>query len=151
LEDTDNDGKFDKRTIVVDHLDYPTAVFPWDGGVYVGAAPHLLYCKGDKQTVILSGFGSDKAGEGQLNSFRWTLDNRILISTGLDGGDIVRQGQGKKEEDAVNVRRQNILLDPRTNNFTVTSGGGQHGLTLDDWGNTFVCGNSDPCQHLAYD
>ncbi|MCE9531966.1 MAG: hypothetical protein K8T89_12705 [Planctomycetes bacterium] len=149
LEDLDGDGKFDKRTIVVDHLDYPTAVFPWDGGVFVGAAPHLLYCKGDKQTVILSGFGSDKAGEGHLNSFRWSLDNRILISTGIDGGDIVRQGV--KDDKPVSVRRLNILFDPRTGKFETVSGGGQHGLTFDDWGNTFVCGNSEPCHHLVYD
>jgi putative membrane-bound dehydrogenase-like protein len=148
LEDTDGDGKFDKRTVVVDNLDYPTAVFPWDGGLYVGAAPDLLYCKDGKRTVVLTGFGKDKAGEGQLNSFRWSLENRILISTGLDGGDIVHPG---KDEKPVSVKSLNILLDPRDNRFETTSGGGQHGMTLDDWGNSFVCGNSDPCQHLVYD
>jgi putative membrane-bound dehydrogenase-like protein len=148
LEDTDGDGKFDKRTVVVDGLDYPTALFPWDGGLYVGAAPDLLYFKNGKRTVVLTGFGKDKAGEGQLNSFRWTLENRILISTGLDGGAITRPGSTDKP---VNVKSLNILLDPRTNTFETTSGGGQHGLTLDDWGNTFVCGNSDPCLHLVYD
>jgi putative membrane-bound dehydrogenase-like protein len=148
LEDTDGDGKFDKRTVVVDGLDYPTALFPWDGGLYVGAAPDLLYFKNGKRTVVLTGFGKDKAGEGQLNSCRWTLENRILISTGLDGGAITRPGTNDKP---VNVKSLNILLDPRTNTFETTSGGGQHGLTLDDWGNTFVCGNSDPCLHLVYD
>ena len=49
------------------------------------------------------------------------------------------------------VRRQNIRFDPRTNAFEPTSGGGQHGMTLDDWGDTFVCDNSNPIQHLAYD
>jgi len=148
LEDTDGDGKFDKRTVVVDGLDYPTAVFPWDGGLYVGSAPDLLYCKGKERTKILVGFGKDKAGEGQLNSFRWSLSNRIHISTGLDGGDIKHF---EKDEAPVSVRSQNILLDPRSNSFETTSGGGQHGMTLDDWGNTFVCGNSDPCHYLAYD
>jgi putative membrane-bound dehydrogenase-like protein len=148
LEDTDGDGKFDRRTVVVDGLDYPTALFPWDGGLYVGAAPDLLYFKNGKRTVVLTGFDKDKAGEGQLNSCRWTLENRILISTGLDGGEITRPGTNDKP---VNVKSQNILLDPRTNTFETTSGGGQHGLTLDDWGNTFVCGNSDPCLHLVYD
>lgn len=149
LEDTKGDGKFDKRTVVVDHLEYPTAVFPWDGGLFVGAAPHLIYCKDGKQTVMVSGFGIDKAGEGQLNSFRWSLENRILISTGLDGGDIRRQRV--KEDEPINAKRENLLLDPRLTELQATSGGGQHGLTLDDWGNTFVCGNSDPCQHLTYD
>lgn len=149
LEDSDGDGKFDKRTIVVADLEYPTAVFPWNGGIYVGAAPDLFYLKNGEKKVILTGFGKDKAGEGQLNSFRWTLDNRILISTGSDGGEIVRvDGTNEKP---VGVRSLNILLDPRTNTFETISGGGQHGLTLDDWGNTFTCGNSDPCHHLVYD
>ncbi len=149
LEDTDGDGKFDKRTIVAGDLDYPTAVFPWDGGLFVGAAPDLFYIKNGDKKVVLTGFGKDKAGEGQLNSFRWSLENRILISTGIDGGEITRpDGKGEKP---VNVRSLNILLDPRSGKFETTSGGGQHGLTLDDWGNVFTCGNSDPCHHLVYD
>lgn len=149
LEDADGDGKFDRRTIVISDLDYPTAVFPWDGGIFVGAAPDLLYVKNGDKNVVLTGFGKDKAGEGQLNSFRWSLENRILISTGIDGGEIVRADA--KAEKSVNVRSLNILFDPRTDKFETTSGGGQHGLTLDDWGNTFTCGNSEPCHHLVYD
>src|SRR5690606_26571849 len=33
LEDTDGDGRFDKSTIFADRLRYPSAVFPYDGGV----------------------------------------------------------------------------------------------------------------------
>ena len=70
-----------------------TAVACWDGGVYVGSAPDLLYLKdtdgdgkADMRRVVLTGFGTDRAGEGMLNSFRWGLDNRFHISTSLDGG-----------------------------------------------------------------
>ena len=38
----------------------------------------------DKREVLYTGFGAAQAGESQLNSFRWGLDNRIHISTGLD-------------------------------------------------------------------
>ncbi len=156
LTDKDGDGKYDTRTVFADNLDYPTGLACWNGGVYVGVAPDLLYMKdtdgdgkADTRDVILTGFGKDKAGEGQLNSFRWTLEQRILISTGLDGGEI--SIPGKPDVKSVSVRNMNILLDPRTNTFELTSGGGQHGMTLDDWGHVFVCGNSDPIHMLMYD
>lgn len=149
LEDGEGTGKFTKRTIVASDLDYPTAVFPWNGGFFLGAAPDLLYVKNGEKKVVLTGFGKDKAGEGQLNSFRWTLENKILISTGIDGGEIV--SNDSKDGKAFNVRSLNILFDPRTGKFETTSGGGQHGMSLDDWGNAFTCGNSDPCHHLVYD
>lgn len=156
LEDTDGDGKFDKREVYVDGLNYPTAVFPWKGGVFVGAAPDLWYCskateqgKGDIRNKVLTGFGTDRAGEGQLNSFRWHFENRILISTGLDGGDV--RIAFRPNEPAKSVRGMNVLYDPRRGDFELTSGGGQHGMSVDDWGRVFVSGNSDPIHLIQYD
>ncbi|MBA4190619.1 MAG: dehydrogenase [Planctomycetaceae bacterium] len=156
LESTRGDGKYDKATVYVDDLDSPVAVACWDGGVFVGVVPDLWYFKdtkrdgkADEKRKILTGFDRDKAGEGMLNSFHWGPDNRFHISTSLAGGNLRRADL--PEAKPVAVRRQNILLDPRGNTFVPTSGGGQHGMTLDDWGDTFVCGNSDPIQHLAYD
>lgn len=156
LTDTNGDGEFDKRTVFADNLDYPTGLACWKGGVYVGVAPDLLYLKdtdgdgkADLREVILTGFGKDKAGEAHLNSFRWTPEQRLLISTGMNGGEISMPS--RPDLKSVSVRNLNILLDPRNNSFEITSGGGQHGMSLDDWGNVFVCGNSDPIQMLMYD
>src|SRR6266850_55654 len=45
LEDTNGDGKFDKRTVYADGLTFPNGVMCWNGGVYVTCAPYLYYFK----------------------------------------------------------------------------------------------------------
>ena len=156
LEDADGDGRFDKATVYAADLDSPVAVACWGGGVFVGVVPDLWYFKdtdgdgkADVKRKVLTGFDRDRAGEAMLNSFRWGPDNRFHVATGLAGGNL--RHADKPDAKAVAVRRQNIRFDPRTETFEPTSGGGQHGLTLDDWGDTFVCDNSNPVEHLAYD
>jgi putative membrane-bound dehydrogenase-like protein len=149
LEDTDGDGRYDKATVVARDLNAPVALACWDGGVFVGAVPDICYFKDGKKTVIYTGFEKDRAGEAMLNSFRWGLDNRFHISTSNAGGVVRRAGD--KEAAAVNVRSQAFLFDPRTLRFEVTSGAGQHGMTMDDWGRKFVCDNSNPIHMIMYD
>ncbi len=178
LEDLDGDGRFDKATVYVGDLDYPTAVACWDGGILVGVAPDILFCKdtdgdgkADVRRKLFTGFGQDKSGEGMLNSFRWRIDNRFHIPCGLDGGEVVPvecsanagphpsslpKGEGAGQADAkskpINVRGQHLLLEPRGMTITATSGGGQHGMSLDDWNQrAFVCGNSEPVHLVMYD
>jgi putative membrane-bound dehydrogenase-like protein len=157
LEDGDGDGRYDKSTIYADNLDYPTAVACWDGGLFIGAAPDLLYVKdsdgdgkADTSTVVFTGFGKDKAGEAHLNSFRWSFDNRFHFSTNLSGGDI--RVVADDESKPVSVRGRGMIFDPRDlSGFELTSGGGQHGMSMDNWGHKFVCSNSVPAQMLMYD
>lgn len=166
LEDLDRDGRFDKATVYVGDLDYPTAVACWDGGILVGVAPDILFCKdtdgdgkADVMKKLFTGFGQDKAGEGMLNSFRWRIDNRFHIPCGLDGGEIVPVQTSKVSKTSevlnakpINVRGQHLLLEPRAMTITATSGGGQHGMSLDDWNlRAFVCGNSEPVHLVMYD
>ena len=96
------------------------------------------------------GSARDQAGEGMLNSFRWGLDNRFHISTEPRRrlGAPRRSRGGAK---TVSVRGYGFLLDPRGETFELTGGGGQHGMSIDDWGRTYVCGNSDPFHLVMYD
>ncbi len=156
LDDVDGDGVYEKSTLFAPNLPMATSVACWDGGVYAGSPPDLLYLKdtngdgkADVRRVVYTGFGLDPAGEGMLNSFRWGMDNRFHISTGLDGGSVRRADRVGAR--TVSVRGYGFLLDPRRETFELTGGGGQHGMTLDDWGRTYVCGNSEPFHLVMYD
>ena len=157
LEDTDGDGHYDRAETFAREFSYPTAVACWDGGVLVGDAPDLLYLKdtdgdlkADVRKVVLTGFGSDRAGEAHLNSFRWGIDQRFHFSTSLSGGNV--RAVGVEDAKTVSVRGRGMILDPRNpTRIELTSGGGQHGLSMDDWGRKFVCSNSVPAQTLMYD
>src|SRR5687768_4043732 len=65
LEDTDNDGLFEKSTVFAADFGWPTAVFPWDGGVFVACTPDILYLKdtdndgrADLRRVVFTGFAA---------------------------------------------------------------------------------------------
>ncbi|MBT5597637.1 MAG: c-type cytochrome [Planctomycetaceae bacterium] len=157
LVDTNGDGRYDKATLFVKDIAYPTAIICWDDGVFIGSAPDLFYCKdttgdgiADIHHKILTGFGSDLAGEAHLNSFRWGVDNRIHISTNLSGGNV--RLANAAESTAVSTRGRGIILNPRDlSGFELTSGAGQHGMSMDNWGRKFVCSNSVPAQMLMLD
>lgn len=156
LEDADGDGVYERSTLFAADVPMATAVACWDGGIYVGSAPDLLYLKdtngdgkADHRRVVVTGFGTDPAGEGMLNSFRWGPDNRFHISTGLDGGQVRRGDRAAAR--TVSARGHGLLLDPRSESFELTGGGGQYGMSLDDWGRTYVCANSEPFNLVMYD
>src|SRR4051794_24261789 len=65
LEDVDGDGRFDRSTIFVEGLSWPTSVVPYDGGVFIAVAPEILYAKdtngdgvADVKKVVFRGFGT---------------------------------------------------------------------------------------------
>ncbi len=162
LEDTNNNGTYDKSTIFADNIPWSATVFCYDGGVFVGAAPDFWFLKdtnndgiADVKQKILTGFGRDLAGEAMLNSFRWGLDNRIHISTNLAGGEI-RLADDAKPSNAskgaiLTVRNHRLILNPKSYAFEKGSGGGQHGFSFDNYNRAYVCSNSEPAQTLAFD
>jgi hypothetical protein len=47
LEDTDNNGEADKRTIFVEGLNLASAILCGDNGIYIGQQPHLIHFRDD--------------------------------------------------------------------------------------------------------
>lgn len=157
LEDTDGDGQFDKSSVYVSELNAPSAVACYDGGVFVAAAPDLLFCKdtngdgrADQRKVVLTGFVRlANRTDPSLNSMRWGLDNRFHACTSYSGSEI--RSVVEKDSKPRSIRNRGFLFDPRTLTFELSSGGGQHGLAIDDWGHEFLCSNSSPVRMLMYD
>jgi putative membrane-bound dehydrogenase-like protein len=150
LEDTDQDGRYEKATIFADRLSWPTAVACANRGVFVGAAPHIYFLKdddgdgrADTKQIIFTGFKRDNV-QGLLNSFHWGLDNRLHGATSTAGGD-VRRANGA-DTMPLSLRGRDFSIDTRTLEIRAESGGGQHGMSFDDWGRKFVSSNSDHIQ-----
>jgi putative membrane-bound dehydrogenase-like protein len=155
LEDTDQDGKFDKSTVYCEELSWPTAAICYDGGLFVGAAPDIFYLKdtdgdgkADQRKVVFTGFGRSNV-QGLINTFQWGLDNRIHGATSSSGAEVTRPG--KPDDKPVVLRGRDFAFDPRTLVMQPTSGGAQHGMTFDNWGRKFVCSNSDHIQMVMFE
>ncbi len=160
LEDTDGDGKFDKSTIFADNLPWPTAIICYNGGVFVGATPDIIWLKdtngdgkADERKVVFTGFGSGAARlnvQALINSFNWGLDNRIHGATGPIGGNEVKS-TATNAGPALDLRGRDFNFDPRNMRMQPETGGGQYGLSFDSVGRKFVCSNSDHLQMLLFD
>jgi putative membrane-bound dehydrogenase-like protein len=159
LEDLDGDGLYEKSTIFADNLPWPTAVFCYDGGVFVAATPDILYLKdtdgdgkADVRKTVFSGFaeGLDRVNvQAMLNSFIWGLDNRIHGATSGNGGRI--KSRRHPEAQILDLHGRDFAIDPRNLTMTSEAGGGQHGLSFDDLGRRFACNNSDHIRLFMYD
>lgn len=104
LEDTDNDGVADKRTVFVEGLDLASAIICGDDGIYVGQQPHLIHFrdadhddKPEQWRVVLTGFGREDTHE-LVNSFTWGPDGWLYMTHGVFTHSAVRRpGQPEKE------------------------------------------------------
>jgi putative membrane-bound dehydrogenase-like protein len=157
LEDRDGDGRYETSTVFAEDLAWPTAVICYDGGIFVGAAPHIYYLKdttgdgqADRREVVFTGFAKTNV-QGLLNSFHWGLDNRIHGATSSSGAEVRRVIDGVEQDEVLPLRGRDFAFDPRTLEITPESGGAQHGMSFNGWGQKFVCSNSDHIQLVMFE
>jgi putative membrane-bound dehydrogenase-like protein len=90
FDDTDGDGKFDKRTVFTDKITYVSGLEVGHGGVWVGSIPNLLFIpdknKDDvpdgEPEIVLDGWGKEDQHE-TLNSFNWGPDGWLYGCHGV--------------------------------------------------------------------
>ena len=91
LEDTDGDGRADRKTIWADGMNLATSLVFARGGVIVGQAPHMLFFQdtnndgmADKREILFTGWPRNDT-HGTISNMRWGFDNQIWGSVGYNG------------------------------------------------------------------
>lgn len=131
LEDTDNDGRMDRRTVFLDSLVLPRAVEVLEHGVLVGATPDLWFVRdldgdlrADTKTLVRTDYGNPESNpEHNANTPYWGLDNWIHNA---------------------NYAGEFQLRPDGTFDFRPTSSIGQWGVTTDAYGRLYRNSNEDP-------
>jgi putative membrane-bound dehydrogenase-like protein len=153
LEDKDGDGVFESSQVFAEGLRFPMGLTPYKNGLLVAVAPDILYLqdtdgdgKADKTTVLYTGFNLANIQQ-MVNGLQWGLDNWIYGSAGNDGGTIT-----SKEKDTlpVSLRGRGLRFKPWIpGSLEPTSGGGQFGLTADDYQHWFTATNSEHLKQIV--
>lgn len=149
LTDTDGDGRYDKATLFLDKLAFPTGVFPWHNGALICAAPDILFAEdtdGDGRADVVrtnfTGFATHNY-QARVNGFRWGLDGWLHGSSGLFGGKIKSLLTGKE----VDLGGRDFRIRPDTGEIEPLAGISQMGRVRDDFDNWFGNDNSTLLWH----
>lgn len=164
LEDTDNDGRYDKATTFLENLAYPTGISLWRNGAIISGAPDIIYAEdtdGDSQadirTVLYAGFAEGNQ-QHRVNSLRWGLDGWLYLANGDSGGEIrpteTTSGELPKVDSpnirqAISIRGRDLRIHPDHGWIDTLSGQTQFGRERDDFGNWFGNNNSNPIWHYV--
>lgn len=130
LEDLDSDGRYDRATVLLDGLKYPTGVMPWRDGVIVSAAPDIIFANGKERRVLFTGF-TEGNPQHLVNGFDYGLDNWIYGANGDSGGEIK----------GIDISGRDFRFRPDDGAFEAIEGQTQYGRHRDDWGNWFANNN----------
>ncbi|RFC43907.1 MAG: beta-propeller fold [Verrucomicrobia bacterium] len=144
LEDTKGDGSFDKRTVFFEGLNLVSGLEVGFGGVWVGAAPELIFIprdandKAGKPEVLLDGWGFQDTHE-TLNSFSWGPDGWLYGNQGVFTRSQVGK-PGTPDDKRVDFRSGVWRYHPVRHEFELFAHGGsnQWGLDFNSNGHLFM-------------
>jgi len=146
FEDTDGDGTFETKNVFAQGLDLVSGLEIGYGGVWVGAAPELLFIPDANRddvpdanpTVVLDGWGFQDTHE-TLNNFVWGPDGWLYGNQGVFNRSLIGP-PGAKPENRELLYAGVWRFHPIRKTFEVFAHGGsnQWGLDFDERGEFFM-------------
>lgn len=146
LEDTDRDGTLDARTVFLDGLNLVSGIEVGFGGVYIGAAPYLLFVPDrdrddrpdGRPEVLLDGWGYQDTHE-TLNSFIWGPDGWLYGCHGVFTHSRVGQ-PGTPDDQRTPLNAGVWRYHPVRHEFEVFAWGTSNpwGVDFNDYGQAFI-------------
>lgn len=146
LADADDDGTFEERTVFMEGLDLVSGLEVGFGGVWIGAAPELLFVPdrdGDlvpdgPPEVLLDGWGYQDTHE-TLNAFEWGPDGWLYGCHGVfTHSRVGKPGTPDSERESINAGVWRY--HPTRAEFEVFAWGSSNpwGVVFDDEGEAFI-------------
>lgn len=157
FEDANGDGRFDKRTVFYDKLNYVTGIEVGFGGAWVMSPPSFYFipdANGDdvpdgEPIVLLDGFGNHANSHNLANAFSWGPDGWLYGTHGRTnwskiGKPATPDPQRMRFDGGVwRYHPVRHIWEPFADGTT-----NPWGIDWDDYGQGFVCNCVDP--HLYH-
>ena len=149
LEDTDNDGDFDKRTVFADDLCNLSGLELGFGGVFVCGMPYLKFIPADFNAddpkpkgpakVLLDGWDVQNAGHNVFGNLNWAPDGWLWGLSGIQSKNVVGK-PGASEAERVKFDCGVWRYHPTKELFEVVTYGtvNPFGLDFDVNGQAFI-------------
>ena len=148
FDDTNGDGTLDKRSVFAEGLNLVSGIEVGMGGVWLGAAPYLLFIPADINVdtptpagppqILLDGWGTQDTHE-VLNSFRWGPDGWLYGTHGVfTHSNAGKPGAPDSERTKLNAGVWRF--HPTTHTFELFAEGTSNpwGLDFNDYGHAFI-------------
>ena len=153
FEDTDGDGRHDKRTVFYDKLNYVSGIEVGFGGVWVMSPPTMYFIpdsNGDdvpdsEPTILLDGFGNHANAHNMANAFAWGPDGWLYATHGRTNWSMIGK-PGTPEDQRVRFDGGVWRYHPVRHEWEPYADGTTNpwGIDWNDFGHAFVCNCVNP-------